>query len=116
MGPISGEWISLIGPLALGAIAIWIKYTIAEKTDDVRKEIRGLSEKLIAEIALNSRERDLSGVNDQIAHQHTVESSVEHERITESLLSLSKQLGKQSEQTAKQTEVIVEIVTILKNS
>lgn len=126
---LSDSWATLVLAISLSALAYWIKNTLKDSGENMLKEIRGLSEKLAAEIAVHAHERQVGGAMEQVHQQHVVENSVEHERIIESLEHLteeghrqtelmSKQFGKQNEmfsnQFTKQTEVLAEIAASLR--
>ena len=75
--------------------------------DALNGEIRNLSDKLTSEITMSSHERQTDNVWQQINQQHVSENSVEHERMIDSIKEIS-------DQNAKQTEILQEVVTILK--
>ncbi len=118
MDSLVSDWVALLVPIAIAGIGFWIRHTIKEivertsnkvgdKMDALSGEIRNLSDKLASEITINSHERQTDNVWQQINQQHVSENSVEHERMIDSIRELSTQ-------SAKQTEVLREVVTILK--
>ncbi len=118
MDSLGSNWVALLVPIAIGGIGFWLRHTIKEivertsnkvagKMDALNGEIRNLSDKLTSEITINSHERQTDNVWQQINQQHVSENSVEHERMIDSIKELSVQ-------SAKQTEVLREVVTILK--
>ena len=115
---LSADWLTLLVPIAIGGIGFWLRSTIkdilekssnkvAGKMDALSVEIRNLSDKLSSEITLSTHERQTEGVWQQINQQHVSENSAEHERMIDAIKEVS-------DQNAKQTEVLREVVTILK--
>ena len=118
MDSLGSDWVTLLVPIAIAGIGFWLRHTIKEivertsnkvagKMDALNGEIRNLSDKLASEITLSSHERQTDNVWQQINQQHVSENSVEHERMIDSIKEIS-------DQNAKQTESLREIVTILK--
>ena len=118
MDSLGSDWVTLLVPIAIAGIGFWLRHTIKEivertsnkvagKMDALNGEIRNLSDKLTSEITLSSHERQTDNVWQQINQQHVSENSVEHERMIDSIKEIS-------DQNAKQTESLREIVTILK--
>ena len=118
MDSLGSDWIALLVPIAIAGIGFWLRHTIKEivertsnkvagKMDALNGEIRNLSDKLTSEITLSSHERQTDNVWQQINQQHVSENSVEHERMIDSIKEIS-------DQNAKQTEILQEVVTILK--
>lgn len=97
--------------LLISAIGVWVRYTIKDiverSSDKVAVEVRRLAENFNKEITLSSHERQTESVWQQINQQHVSESSAEHERMIDSIKEIS-------DQNAKQTEILREVVTILK--
>ena len=118
MDSLGSDWIALLVPIAIAGIGFWLRHTIKEivertsnkvagKMDALNGEIRNLSDKLTSEITMSSHERQTDNVWQQINQQHVSENSVEHERMIDSIKEIS-------DQNAKQTEILQEVVTILK--
>lgn len=118
MDSLSSDWVTLFVPIAIAGIGFWLRHTIKEivertsnkvagKMDALNGEIRNLSDKLTSEITMSSHERQTDNVWQQINQQHVSENSVEHERMIDSIKEIS-------DQNAKQTEILQEVVTILK--
>ena len=118
MDSLDSNWVALLVPIAIAGIGFWLRHTIKEivertsnkvasKMDALNSEIRNLSDKLTSEITLSSHERQTDNVWQQINQQHVSENSAEHERMIDSIKEIS-------DQNAKQTESLREIVTILK--
>ena len=118
MDSLGSDWVALLVPIAIAGIGFWLRHTIKEivektsnkvagKMDALNGEIRNLSDKLTSEITMSSHERQTDNVWQQINQQHVSENSVEHERMIDSIKEIS-------DQNAKQTEILREVVTILK--
>ena len=118
MDSLGSDWVALLVPIAIAGIGFWLRHTIKEivektsnkvagKMDALNGEIRNLSDKLTSEITMSSHERQTDNVWQQINQQHVSENSVEHERMIDSIKEIS-------DQNAKQTEILQEVVTILK--
>lgn len=117
MDSLGSDWVALLVPIAIAGIGFWLRHTIKEivertsnkvagKMDSLNEEIRNLSDKLTSEITLSSHERQTDNVWQQINQQHVSENSVEHKRMIDSIKEIS-------DQNAKQTEILREVVTIL---
>ena len=117
MDSLGSDWVALLVPIAIAGIGFWLRHTIKEivektsnkvagKMDALNGEIRNLSDKLTSEITMSSHERQTDNVWQQINQQHVSENSVEHERMIDSIKEIS-------DQNAKQTEILREVVTIL---
>ena len=117
MDSLSSDWVALLVPIAIAGIGFWLRHTIKEivertsnkvagKMDALNGEIRNLSDKLTSEITMSSHERQTDNVWQQINQQHVSENSVEHERMIDSIKQIS-------DQNAKQTEILLEVVTAL---
>ena len=103
---------TLVASILIGAVGFWIRFTIKDiiekSTDKVAGEVRRLTESLNSEITISTHERQTDTVWQQINQQHVSETSVEHERMIESLTEVARQNG-------KQTEVLQRISTILES-
>ena len=118
MNSLGSDWVALLVPIAIAGIGFWLRHTIKEivertsnkvaaKMDALNGEIRNLSDKLTSEITLSTHERQTDNVWQQVNQQHVSENSAEHERMIDSIKEIS-------DQNAKQTESLREIVMILK--
>ena len=118
MDNLGADRMALLVPIAIAGIGFWLRHTIKEivertsnkvagKMDALNGEIHNLSDKMTSEITISSHERQTDNVWQQINQQHVSENSVEHERMIDSIKEIS-------DQNAKQTEILREVVTILK--